>query len=77
MHARYDFPSPWWDEISQDAKKLVSALLPDMEQLGLWNGKLSEAEVQQPPPPAPATAADGTPPVPGDDQDWEFEDDLE
>ena len=27
LHARYDFPSPWWDEISQDAKKLVSALL--------------------------------------------------
>ena len=27
LHARYDFPSPWWDNISQDAKNLVQALL--------------------------------------------------
>jgi len=27
LHARYDFPSPWWDNISEDAKKLVQALL--------------------------------------------------
>jgi len=27
LHARYDFPSPWWDNISEDAKKLVEALL--------------------------------------------------
>jgi serine/threonine protein kinase len=27
LHARYDFPSPWWDNISQDAKSLVTALL--------------------------------------------------
>ena len=23
LHARYDFPSPWWDNISGDAKDLV------------------------------------------------------
>jgi len=27
LHARYDFPSPWWDNISADAKKLVKELL--------------------------------------------------
>ena len=24
---RYDFPSPWWDNISKDAKDLVQGLL--------------------------------------------------
>lgn len=23
LHARYDFPSPWWDNISPDAKNLA------------------------------------------------------
>jgi len=27
LHARYDFPSPWWDNISKDAKDLVEKLL--------------------------------------------------
>uniref|UniRef100_A0A6S9RXG1 Protein kinase domain-containing protein n=1 Tax=Chrysotila carterae TaxID=13221 RepID=A0A6S9RXG1_CHRCT len=27
LHARYDFPSPWWDAISQDAKNLVTEML--------------------------------------------------
>ena len=27
LHARFDFPSPWWDNISEDAKKLVNGLL--------------------------------------------------
>jgi len=27
LHARYDFPSPWWDKISKDAKDLVQKLL--------------------------------------------------
>jgi len=27
LKARYDFPSPWWDAISVDAKNLVKALL--------------------------------------------------
>lgn len=27
LHARYDFPSPWWDNISTDAKDLVRKLL--------------------------------------------------
>jgi len=27
LHARYDFPSPWWDNISKDAKDLVVKLL--------------------------------------------------
>jgi len=27
LHARYDFPSPWWDSISVGAKDLVKALL--------------------------------------------------
>jgi len=27
LHARYDFPSPWWDNISKDAKNLVGRLL--------------------------------------------------
>jgi len=27
LHARYDFPSPWWDAISGDGKKLVKELL--------------------------------------------------
>ena len=27
LHARYDFPSPWWDSISKEAKSLVQALL--------------------------------------------------
>jgi len=27
MSGRYDFPSPWWDNISQDAKALVNGLL--------------------------------------------------
>merc|ERR1719198_2406453 len=27
LHARYDFPSPWWDNISSGAKKLVQELL--------------------------------------------------
>jgi len=27
LNARYDFPSPWWDPISQDAKTLVRKML--------------------------------------------------
>jgi len=27
LHARYDFPSPWWDKISKSAKDLVNAML--------------------------------------------------
>jgi len=27
LHARYDFPSPWWDNISPDGKNLVKAML--------------------------------------------------
>ena len=27
LHARYDFPSPWWDNISADGKDLVKKLL--------------------------------------------------
>jgi len=27
LHARYDFPSPWWDNITPDGKGLVKALL--------------------------------------------------
>jgi serine/threonine protein kinase len=27
LHARYDFPSPWWDNISKPAKDLVTQLL--------------------------------------------------
>ena len=27
LHARYDFPSPWWDQISAEAKDLVRSLL--------------------------------------------------
>jgi len=27
LHARYDFPSPWWDNISKEAKDLVTKLL--------------------------------------------------
>ena len=27
LNARYDFPSPWWDSVSPDAKSLVKALL--------------------------------------------------
>jgi len=27
LHARYDFPSPWWDHISSDAKELVRNML--------------------------------------------------
>jgi serine/threonine protein kinase len=27
LHARYDFPSPWWDNISKEAKSLVQRLL--------------------------------------------------
>lgn len=27
LHARYDFPSPWWDNISKEAKELVNAML--------------------------------------------------
>ena len=24
---RYDFPSPWWDEVSKDAKDLIGKML--------------------------------------------------
>merc|ERR1719222_1191188 len=27
LHARFDFPSPWWDNISKEAKDLVKAML--------------------------------------------------
>ena len=27
LHARYDFPSPWWDAVTPEAKGLVKALL--------------------------------------------------
>jgi len=27
LKARYDFPSPWWDSVSNDAKELVKSLL--------------------------------------------------
>ena len=27
LNARYDFPSPWWDEVSEDAKDLIGKLL--------------------------------------------------
>jgi len=27
LHARYDFPSPWWDNISKEAKSLVNEML--------------------------------------------------
>jgi len=27
LHARYDFPSPWWDNISKEAKDLVTKML--------------------------------------------------
>lgn len=27
LHARYDFPSPWWDAISKEAKDLVTKML--------------------------------------------------
>ena len=27
LHARYDFPSPWWDNVSNEAKQLVQGLL--------------------------------------------------
>jgi len=27
LHARYDFPSPWWDNVSKEAKELVQGLL--------------------------------------------------
>jgi len=27
LHARYDFPSPWWDSVSDGAKQLVKKLL--------------------------------------------------
>ena len=27
LHARYDFPSPWWDNVSPEAKSLVKRLL--------------------------------------------------
>jgi len=27
LHARYDFPSPWWDNVSKEAKDLVKGLL--------------------------------------------------
>jgi len=27
LHARYDFPSPWWDNVSKEAKAMVSGLL--------------------------------------------------
>jgi len=27
MKARYDFPSPWWDDIPEDAKNMVKKLL--------------------------------------------------
>jgi serine/threonine protein kinase len=27
LHARYDFPSPWWDNVSAEAKSLVKRLL--------------------------------------------------
>jgi serine/threonine protein kinase len=27
LHARYDFPTPWWDNISKEAKDLVTKLL--------------------------------------------------
>lgn len=27
LHARYDFPSPWWDNITENAKDLVKKLL--------------------------------------------------
>ena len=27
LNARYDFPSPWWDNVSTEAKDLVKALL--------------------------------------------------
>jgi serine/threonine protein kinase len=27
LHARYDFPSPWWDSIGKEAKDLVTKLL--------------------------------------------------
>jgi len=27
LHARYDFPSPWWDKISADAKDLIAKML--------------------------------------------------
>mmetsp|Transcript_20441 Transcript_20441/g.60337 ORF Transcript_20441/g.60337 Transcript_20441/m.60337 type:complete len:320 (-) Transcript_20441:423-1382(-) len=44
MSGKYDFPSPWWDNISSDAKDLVSKLLVvDPKQ------RLSAAEVLQHP----------------------------
>jgi len=44
MQGKYDFPSPWWDNISSDAKDLVSKLLVvDPKQ------RLSAAEVLQHP----------------------------
>ena len=27
LHARYDFPLPWWDEFSEESKDLVRKLL--------------------------------------------------
>jgi len=27
LHARYDFPSPWWDNISKEAKELIGKML--------------------------------------------------
>ena len=31
LHARYDFPSPWWDNISADGKDLVKKLSTNLD----------------------------------------------
>ena len=43
---RYDFPSPWWDNVSQEAKQLVQGLLT-IDPVK----RLTAAQV--PPPPSP------------------------
>ena len=48
---RYDFPSPWWDNVSKEAKDLVKGLLTiDPVQ------RLTAAQERPPPPPLPPKA---------------------
>ena len=54
LHARYDFPSPWWDNISKEAKALVQGLLTIDPKQRLTadqvSGRLGRG---RPPPPRP------------------------
>ena len=60
---RYDFPSPWWDKISKDAKDLVTKLLEIDVKKRLTAEEVSDPSPHRAPPkPAPPRKCTRNPP---------------